>query len=400
METQQTQPAKVSLPESVVQAQKSKNLISGKVVAVDKTGFVVEIEGYRAHCLLDKMSDGFIHIKNTYIGKNLNFIVEGTKGGFTQLSRVAAIEVENAQLLDRMAKEWRQLNQVFDGQVLRTVDFGAFIDIGGLEGLIPISEIAWGHTEKSSDVLKVGDKVKVKIVRWEKANGRHKVSFSMKVLLKNPWDSLDEKKYAPGTRLTGKVSRFIPQGAVIEFEPAIEGLLSPEDMSWEQASIDPGTVLEKGSQVEVFINRLDRRKNQINLTRKFPEGDPWKDLEDRLIGKESHLAKVLTLNSTGANVQIEPGIEGFLPVRLLQKAFENAYRKKASPGAELQVTVKKIDRRTRELVLSLPQLATGDEDSVHFHEYEKERKNKATAPTDGKTGSLGALLQARITAKK
>lgn len=400
METQQTQPAKVSLPESIVQAQKSKHLISGKVVAVDKTGFLVEIDGYRAHCLLNKMSDSFIHIKNTYIGKELNFVVEGTKGGAAQLSRIAALDIENAQLLDRMAKEWRQLDQVFDGQVIRTADFGAFIDIGGLEGLIPISELAWGHTEKVTDVLKTGDRVKVKIVRWESANGRHKVSFSMKVLLKNPWDSLDDKKYAQGLRLTGKVSRFIPQGAVIEFEPAIEGLLTPDEMSWDQTPVDLGTVLEKDAQVEVLINRVDRRKNQISLTRKFPEADPWKDLEERLVGKESHLAKVLTLNSTGANVQIEPGIEGFLPVRLLQKAFENAYRKKASPGAELQVTVKRIDRRSRELVLSLPQLATGDEDSIHFHEYEKARKKKTSTDGDEKLGSLGALLQARISGKK
>ena len=99
-------------------------------------------------------------------------------------------------------------------------------------------------------------------------------------------------------------------------------------------------------------------------------------------------------------MQIEPGIEGFLPVRLLQKAFENAYRKKAAPGTDIEVTVKKIDRATRSLILSLPQLATGDEDTTHFREYESERKKKTAAEPAEKLGSLGALLQAKMTGKK
>ena len=137
-----------------------------------------------------------------------------------------------------MAREWKQHNQAFDGTILRLTDFGAFVDIGGLEGLIPISEMAWGHTENVSDVVKVGDKVKVKIIRWEKNGGRHKVSFSIKELLPNPWDSLNTQTYQNGTKLTGTISRFIPAGAVIVFEPAIEGLLTPDEMNWEVAAIE------------------------------------------------------------------------------------------------------------------------------------------------------------------
>ena len=149
-----------------------------------------------------------------------------------------------------------------------------------------------------------------------------------------------------------------------------------------------------------MITKVDRRRRQIGLSLKFPELDPWKDLDQRLKSKETHMAKVLTLNSEGAKVQIEPGIEGFLPVRLLQKAFENAYRKKTAPGTEIEVTVKKIDRGSRSLILSLPQLATGDEDTTHFREYENERKKKSATESEEKLGSLGALLQAKLTGKR
>jgi small subunit ribosomal protein S1 len=400
VEQTQQQPAKAKLPDTVVNAYKSRDLILGKVTAVEKTGFTVEIEGVKAFCALNKMSEDFIHIKNSFVSRQLNFIVEDVKAGVPQVSRVAALKIENARLLDKMAREWKQHNQAFDGTILRLTDFGAFVDIGGLEGLIPISEMAWGHTENVSDIVKVGDKVKVIIIRWEKNGGRHKVSFSMKELLPNPWDSLNPQTYQNGAKLKGKLSRFIPGGAVFVFEPAIEGLLTPDEMTWDVAAVDPATIYNVGDQVEVMVTKIDRRRRQIGLSLKFPELDPWKDLDQRLKSKETHIAKVLTLNSEGAKVQIEPGIEGFLPVRLLQKAFENAYRKKTAPGTEIEVTVKKIDRGTRSLVLSLPQLATGDEDTTHFREYENERKKKSAAQSEEKLGSLGALLQAKLTGKK
>jgi len=399
VEPTQQQPAKTKLPDSVLNAQRSRNLIEGRVTAVEKNGFTIEIDGVRAYCALNKMSDDFINIKNSYIGRQLNFIIEDFKTGVPQVSRVAALKIENARLLDKMAKEWKQHNQAFDGTILRLADFGAFVDIGGLEGLIPISELAWGHTDQVCDVVKVGDRVKVKIIRWEKIGGRHKVSFSMKELTANPWDSLNSQTYQPNARLKGTISRFIPAGAVVVFEPAIEGLLPPEEMNWDVTTVDPGSVFAVGDSVEVMITKIDRRRRQIGLSLKFPELDPWRDLDQRLKSKDTHTAKVLTLNSAGANVQIEPGIEGFLPVRLLQKAFENAYRKKTSPGSDIEITVKKIDRATRTLILSLPQLATGDEDTTHFREYEKERKKKAETREE-KVGSLGALLQAKLTNKK
>jgi small subunit ribosomal protein S1 len=400
VESQQPASVNPSLPEAIIQAQKSRTLITGKVTAVEKNGFTVVVNGVQAFCPLQKMADGFIHIKNAFVGKEMSFIVEQTKGGVPQLSRIAAIKIENARLLDSMASDWKKVDPVLEGEVVRLADFGAFIDVGGLEGLIPISELSWAHTEKTSDAVKVGDKVKVKIIRWEKKDGRHKVSFSRRVLLPNPWDSVDENRFRPDARITGTVSRLTPAGAVIAFDAGIEGLLSPQDMSWEEASVDPAQSMTVGATVEVLVVRFDRRRRQLNLSLKFPEQDPWRDLEARLTGKESHTAKVLTLSSAGANVQIEPGIEGFLPVKLLQRAFESAYRKKASPGADIDVTVKKIDRRTRSLILSLPQLATGDEDDIHFREYEKERRARESGQSGEKLGSLGALLQARLSDRK
>lgn len=400
METQQPDSARPALPESIIQAQRSRTLVTGKVTAVEKNGFTVDLGGVKAFCPLQKMAEGFIHIKNAFVGKEMSFIIEQTKGGTPQLSRVAAVKIENARLLDKMSSDWRSLDPILEGEVIRLADFGAFIDVGGLEGLIPISELSWSHTEKTADAVKVGDKVKVKIIRWEKKDGRHKVSFSLRALLPNPWDTLDEQKYRPDARITGKVGRFTPAGAVLVFDAGIEGLLSPEEMSWEVASIKPEEKLETGATVEVLVTRIDRRRRQMSLSLKFPEQDPWRDLESRLTGKESHTAKVLTLSSAGATVQIEPGIEGFLPVKLLQRAFESAYRKKASPGTDIEITVKRVDRRTRSLVLSLPQLATGDEDQSHFIEYEKERRQKQAEDSGEKVGSLGALLQARLSGKK
>ncbi len=237
--------------------------VEGRVVKEVKGGFQVTVAGQRGFCPYSQMGLRRVEDSDAYIEQVMAFkIIEfGSNGRNIILSARAVLEEEREQLKDELKKTLQEKDKV-EGTVTSIRDFGAFVDIGGVDGLIPISEIAWGQTDRVDDVLRVGQRVEVIIKRLDWDNDR--ISLSLKDTLENPWDTVEEK-YAPATVHTGTVSRLAEFGAFVTLEPGIDGLLHISKLGSGRRINHPREVVEAGQEITVKIDAVDREQKRISL---------------------------------------------------------------------------------------------------------------------------------------
>ncbi len=237
--------------------------VEGRVAAEIKGGFQVTVAGQRGFCPYSQMGLRRVDDPDEYLEQTMAFkIIEfGSKGRNIILSARAVLEEEREQLKEQL-KDTLQEGDKVEGTVTSIRDFGAFVDIGGVDGLIPISEIAWGQTDKVEDVLSQGQRVEVLIKRLDWDNDR--ISLSLKDTLENPWDQVEEK-YAPGTVHPGRVSRLAAFGAFVTLEPGIDGLLHISKLGTGRRINHPREVLEAGQDITVKIDGVDPEQKRISL---------------------------------------------------------------------------------------------------------------------------------------
>ncbi len=249
--------------EELEQAFRSGIPVEGRVVAEIKGGFQVTVAGQRGFCPYSQMGLRRIDNPDEYLEQSMAFkIIEfGSKGRNIILSARAVLEEEREQLKEQL-KETLQEGDKVEGTVSSIRDFGAFVDIGGVDGLIPISELAWGQTERVEDVLSQGQRVEVIIKRLDWASDR--ISLSLKDTLDNPWDQVEEK-YSPGSVHAGRVSRLAAFGAFITLEPGIDGLLHISKLGTGRRINHPREVLEAGQDITVKIDGVDTEQKRISL---------------------------------------------------------------------------------------------------------------------------------------
>lgn len=237
--------------------------VQGKVTAEIKGGFQVAIAGQRGFCPYSQMGLRRVDNPEEYLEQEMTFkIIEfGSKGRNIILSARAIQEEEREQLREQLKETLSEGDKV-EGTVSSLQKFGAFVDLGGVDGLIPISELAWGQTDHAQDVLSQGQRVEVVIkqLNWEK----QRISLSLKDTLENPWDRVEEK-YAPVSLHTGVVSRLTPFGAFVTLEPGIDGLLHISKLGSGRRLNHPREVLEAGQEITVKIDGLDLEKQRISL---------------------------------------------------------------------------------------------------------------------------------------
>ncbi|RUM41775.1 MAG: 30S ribosomal protein S1 [Desulfobulbus sp.] len=250
--------------------------VEGKVVKEVKGGFQVTVAGQRGFCPYSQMGLRRVEDAEEYLEQTMAFkIIEfGSNGRNIIISARAVLEEEREQLKEELQKTLQEKDKV-EGTVSSIRDFGAFVDIGGVDGLIPISEIAWGQTDRVEDVLSVGQRVEVIIKRLDWDNDR--ISLSLKDTLDNPWDKVEEK-YAPASVHTGVVSRLAPFGAFVTLEPGIDGLLHISKLGSGRRINHPREVLEAGQEITIKIDGVDREEKRISL---IPEDFTAKDEEEK-----------------------------------------------------------------------------------------------------------------------
>ena len=249
--------------EELEQAFHSAIPVEGRVISEIKGGFQVTVAGQRGFCPYSQMGLRRVEDPDEYLEQTMSFkIIEfGSKGRNIILSARAVLEEEREQLKEQL-KETLQEGDKVEGTVSSIRDFGAFVDIGGVDGLIPISEIAWGQTERVDDVLSQGQRVEVIVKRldWDK----DRISLSLKDTLENPWDKVEET-YAPGTVHAGRVSRLAAFGAFVTLEPGIDGLLHISKLGSGRRINHPRELLEAGQDITVKIDGVDTDQKRISL---------------------------------------------------------------------------------------------------------------------------------------
>ena len=275
--------------------------------------------------------------------------------GNVVVSRRSVLERERASLKEQTLKVLEE-GVILEGTVKNITDYGAFIDLGGIDGLLHITDMAWGRLQHPSEVLKVGDKVKVVVLKYDPE--RERVSLGMKQIMPDPWTKVAEA-YPPGTRIKGKVVSVTDYGAFVEIEKGVEGLIHVSEMSWSKRAVHPSKVVNPGDLVEVQVLGVDEANRRISLGLKQTEANPWEELgQKHPIGSQVK-GKVKSITDFGVFVEIEPGIDGLVHISDLSWTKKIRHPSEVcKKGDELEATVLGIDVENERVSLGVKQLTT------------------------------------------
>lgn len=285
------------------------------------------------------------------------------------VSRRMLLEEEQARM-HRERMEKLNVDEVVEGVVKNIVDFGAFIDLGGLDALLHISDISWKKIVHPAEVLKVGEKIEVKVLTKNDETGR--VTVGLKQLTPHPWENIDQR-YAIGSKVQGKITSFTDYGAFVELEKGIEGLIHVSEMSWTRTVSHPAQILQIGQDVEAIVLSLDKENRRISLGLKQTTPDPWSIIDERYHIGQRLEGVVSSLKNFGAFVEIEEGIEGL--VRNVDLSWTKRVkhpREILKKGDKIETIILDIDKESRRITLGLKQT---QEDP--FYHWSKEFKEGA-----------------------
>jgi small subunit ribosomal protein S1 len=285
--------------------------------------------------------------------------------GNVVVSRRSVIERERTSLKEETLKVLEE-GVILEGAVKNITDYGAFVDLGGIDGLLHITDMAWGRLQHPSEILKVGEKVKVVVLKYDQ--GRERVSLGMKQIMPDPWTKATES-YPVGARLRGKVVSVTDYGAFVELEKGVEGLIHVSEMSWSKRAVHPSKVVNVGDMVEVQVLGVDEGNRRISLGLKQTEPNPWEALSDIHPIGSTIKGKVKSITDFGVFVEIEPGIDGLVHISDLSwtkkvRHPSEVYKK----GDEVEAVVLGIEVEHERVSLGVKQLTPDPWDSV-AHRY-------------------------------
>src|SRR3989440_230915 len=345
---------KIRVWDAITQAYDKGAPVEGRVVEVVKGGLAVDV-GVKA--FLPGSQVDLRPVKNlaSMLGQTIRakVIKLNRRRGNVVLSRRAVLEEEREEK-KKHTLEVLQEGMSLTGTVKNITDYGAFIDLGGIDGLLHVTDMSWGRVRHPSKLVSVGDPVDVIVLDVNRASKR--ISLGMKQVEPDPWATIEER-YRPGSRMPGKVRNLTDFGAFVELEPGVDGLLHISDMSWTRSVGHPSEVLKKGQDIETQILNIDRDNKRISLGLKQIQPDPWSTVAQRYPMGSRVTGKVVRLTDFGAFVELEAGVDGLLHISQM------AHRPIATPGEvvnvgdELTLLVIRVDPHERRIGLSLKELA-------------------------------------------
>src|SRR5256886_1252359 len=329
--------------------------VKGRVIERIKGGVRVDIDGIAAFLPGSQVDVRPIRNLDSLRGREIEakVIKLNRKRSNVVLSRKAMLEEQNAgrkgDTLDQIEEDI-----IVEGQIKNLTDYGAFVDLGGVDGLLHVTDMSWGRVQTPGELFKVGDTVQVKVLRFDR--GRERVSLGYKQLLPDPWESVEER-FPPNTRLNGRVASVTDYGAFVELEPGVEGLVHVSEMSWSKRVKHPSKIVNPGDIVDVEVLGVDAKGRRISLGMKQVPEDPWKTLNDRYqVGARVH-GRVRNLTDFGAFIEIEDGIDGLVHVSDISWS-----RRVKHPGELLKkgqpvdAVITAIDPENRRMSLSIKDL--------------------------------------------
>jgi len=344
--------------ERIRQAYESDQPVEGTLVKKIKGGVVVDLMGVDAFLPGSQIALRRVPNIDELLGQKYEFkiIKLNKRRRNIVVSRRVILEVERAGKREKLMKEL-QKDQVRKGVVKNITDFGAFIDLGGVDGLLHITDMSWGRIAHPSELVRIGQELEVKIldIDWE----RERISLGLKQLQSYPWKDVAEK-YPVGTRVNGKVVSITNYGAFIELEPGIEGLVHISEMSWTRNVRHPSKLVSIGEVVEAVVLKVDSTEEKISLGMKQTEQDPWVVLPYKYPVGTRLSGKVRNLTSFGAFVEIEPGIDGLIHISDMSWTKRVQHPSEVvKKGDTVDVVILNIDAENKRISLGLKQ-ATED----------------------------------------
>jgi small subunit ribosomal protein S1 len=346
-----------------------KSAVLGTVTAVVKGGFSVDV-GVRAFMPASRSGVREAAEMEKLVGQEIRcrIIKLDVTDEDVVVDRRALAEEEERAAKDRLYGQIKEGDTV-SGTVRSLTDYGAFVDIGGVDALLHVSDIAWGRINKPADVLSLGEQIEVRVLKLANEGEKKRVSVGMKQLQAHPWDSM-AGRYKAGERVRGTVTRLADFGAFVELEPGIEGLIHISEMSWSKGKIrKAGDVVKEGETVEVVILGVDAAQRRLSLGLKQALGDPWVDVPQRFPIGSTVEGPVTSLTKFGAFVQLSEGVEGMIHVSEISP--EKRIQHPADVLRVEQVVtalVIGLDPEKRQMKLSLKQLVpTGLDEYIAEH---------------------------------
>src|SRR5436190_8128225 len=329
--------------------------IVGKIVDKTKGGLRVDLNGIEAFLPGSQIDSRPIRSLDSYIGQDIEakIIKFSRRRNNIVLSRkVLTDEVVNAQKAETLSKI--DVGYIVEGTIKNLTEYGAFVDIGGIDGLLHVTDMSWGRVHHPGDVFKVGDHLQLKVLKLDKE--KEKISLGYKQLLPDPWSTVVEV-YPVNTKLKGIVSSVTDYGVFVELEPGVEGLVHVSEISWSRRAQSPKRLFHKGQEVEVQVLGVDTVEKRISLGMKQFQENPWDSINDKYpVGSKVH-GRVRNLTDFGAFVELEEGIDGLVHVSDISWAKKIRHPKDVlKKDQEVDAIVTSIDRNGQRLSLSMKDL--------------------------------------------
>jgi small subunit ribosomal protein S1 len=331
-------------------------IVTGIITGRVKGGFTVELENVRAF-LPGSLVDVRPVRDTAYLeGKPLEFkvIKLDQKRNNVVVSRRAVVEqefsAERSALMDNL-----QEGTVVKGVVKNLTDYGAFVDLGGIDGLLHITDMAWKRVKHPSEVVKVGDEVEVRILKFDRERSR--VSLGLKQLGADPWENI-ARRYPPGTRVFGKVTNIADYGAFVEIEDGVEGLVHVSEMDWTNKNVNPSKVVQTGEEVEVMVLDVDEERRRISLGLKQCKANPWKEFAENFNRGDKVSGQVKSITDFGIFIGLAGNIDGLVHLSDISwdQPGEEAVRS-YQKGQLIEAMVLSIDPERERISLGVKQLA-------------------------------------------
>jgi small subunit ribosomal protein S1 len=340
---------------TIKDAYDNQKVVEGKLMKRIQGGAVVDLFGVEAFLPGSQVGIRHIHNLNDLIGETVRVkvIKLNKRRRNVVVSRRIVLEEERERMKKALLAELEK-GQIREGVVKNITDFGAFIDLGGIDGLLHITDLAWGRVSHPSEMVAIGDTIKVKVLDFDKE--RERISLGLKQLTPYPWEDI-EVKYPVGSKVRGKVVSITDYGAFVELEKGIEGLVHKSEMSWTKHVKHPSKVVAIGDMIEAVVLKIDKENEKISLGLKQVEPDPWETLEERYPQGSRVTGKVRNLTNFGAFVEVEEGIEGL--VHISDMSWTRRIRHPSEilkKGDKVDVIILNIDKDNRKISLGLKQI--------------------------------------------
>lgn len=340
--------------DNLEKAHRENLIVSGRVIGRIKGGLTVDV-GVVAFMPGSQVDVRPLHNLETFVGKDIpvKIVKLNRRRGNVVVSRKMAIEE------DLVARKSAALDEIAEGAVVtgtvkNLTDYGAFIDLGGIDGLLHVSDMSYGRVNHPSEVISAGDQLTVKVLKFDRAKER--ISLGLKQLVPDPWETI-ESNYPMGARVIGRVVSVTDYGAFVELEPGVEGLIHISEMTWSRRMKHPGKVVKAGDQVEAVVLEVKPRDRRVSLGIKQLEADPWTTVAERYSIGSVIEGRVRKLTDFGAFIEIEEGIDGLVHISDLSWTKRIKHPSEMlKKGQLVQAVILNIDAPNRRLSLGVKQL--------------------------------------------